>query len=365
MNRTRSLPALALLLAGCGSQAPPRGGPPATPVEVVSLAPRAIEQTTEFVGTVRSRRSTAVQPQVEGFVTRILVRSGQRVEPGAPLLEVDPSRQRATVANLESQRATREAELRYARLEAARVRKLQQAGAMSLAQQEQADTGLSTAEARLAAAEAQLAEESVALGYHTVTSPAAGVVGDIPVRVGDSVTKSTVLTTLDQAGGLEVYVNVPVQAAGRLRAGLPVHLVDDAGRLLASSRISFVSPAVDAQTQSVLVKAAIDGSHGFRTEQFVRARVVWSSAPALTVPLLAVNRVGGQHFVFVAVDEGGTTVARQRQVTLGAVVGNDYVLESGLAAGDRLIVSGVQKIADGAPVQATPAAAAAASPRSE
>ncbi|MCL4818736.1 MAG: efflux RND transporter periplasmic adaptor subunit [Vicinamibacteria bacterium] len=352
MSRNLSVvPALAVLLVACGGQAPPPGGPPAMPVEIVALAPRAVEQTTEFVGTVLSRRSTAVQPQVEGFLTRILVRSGQRVEAGAPLMEVDPRRQAATVASLESQRASREAELQLARQDAARVAKLHAAGAASLAQKEQADTAQRTAEARLAAADAQLAEQRVELGYHTVTSPVAGVVGDIPLRVGDSVTKSTVLTTLDQAGGLEVYVNVPVQQAARLRTGLVVHLVDDAGHDLVSTRISFVSPSVEADTQSVLVKAPLEAGQGFRTGQFVRARIVWSAEPSLTVPLLAVSRVGGQHFAFVAVDEDGKTLARQRQVTVGAVVGNDYVLESGLQAGERLIVAGIQKIGDGSPVQ--------------
>ena len=190
----------------------------------------------------------------------------------------------------------------------------------------------------------------MALGYHLVSSPTAGVVGDVPVRVGDSVTRSTVLTTIDQNAGLEVYVNVPVQEAAHLRLGLPVHLVDDAGRAHQSTQLSFVSPSVDARNQSVLAKATLERPEGLRTEQFVRVRIVWTEAPGLTVPLVAVNRVNGQYFAFVAETEGGKTVARQRAVDLGAVVGNDYVVKSGLKPGEKLIVSGVQKIGDGAPV---------------
>ena len=105
--------------------------------------------------------------------------------------------------------------------------------------------------------EAQIREQRVALAYHQVTAPTAGVVGDIPVRVGDSVTRSTVLTTIDQNAGLEVYINVPVQEAQNLRVGLPVHLVDDRGNVvLATTTVSFVSPSVDPATQSVLAKAA-------------------------------------------------------------------------------------------------------------
>ncbi len=332
------------------------------PVEVVVLEQRPVEQTTDFVATVKSRRSTTVQPQVEGFVTRILVRSGDRVRPGTPLMQIDPSRQQAAVANLESQRAGRRAALQYARQEAARMKTLLEAGAASQADKEQADTALESAAAQLEAVEAQIREQRVALGYHAVSAPTAGVVGDIPVRVGDSVTKSTLLTTVDENAGLEIYVNVPVREAEHLRIGLPIHLVDDAGRLLATANLSFVAPSVDAGTQSVLAKAWLEDPGDFRTDQFVRARMVWADAPALTVPLVAVNRVNGQYFAFVAESgEGGKLVARQRAVDLGAVVGNDYVVKSGLRPGEKLIVAGVQKIADGSPV-AVAAPQAPASP---
>ncbi len=112
----------------------------------------------------------------------------------------------------------------------------------------------------------------MALGYHVVRSPTKGVVGDVPVRVGDSVTRSTVLTTIDQNAGLEVYVSVPVQEAGQLRVGLPVRLLDDSGGTIVSTQLSFVSPAVDPRNQSVLAKATLDRPEGLRTEQFVRVR---------------------------------------------------------------------------------------------
>jgi RND family efflux transporter MFP subunit len=357
--------ALAVLGAACTRAADPRAsGPPATPVEVVTLAEHPVEQTTEFVGMVKSRQSTIVQPQVEGIVTRILVRSGDRVRPGAPLMQIDPRMQQAAVASLESQRASREADLLYARQEAARAKTLVEAGAASRSDLEQAETALATAEAQLKAVDAQLREQGVALAYHMVSAPTAGVVGDVPVRVGDRVTHSTRLTTIDQSSGLEVYISVPVQEAEHLKLGLPVHLVDDQGRVLTTALLSFVAPSVDAGTQSVLAKASLAQTMGLRTDQFVRARMVWSDAPSLVVPFVAVNRINGQYFAFVAESgEGGTTVARQRAVDLGAVVGNDYIVRSGLKPGEKLIVSGVQKIGDGSPVTiAPPKPHAAASP---
>jgi len=355
---------IGLCAAACGggggtAGGPPGGGAPAIPVEVVTLVERPVEQSTDFVGTVKSRRSTTVQPQVEGFITRILVRSGDRVRPGTPLMLIDAGMQMAAVSNLESQRASRQADLTYAQQQAARMKTLHEAGAASKAEMEQAETSLSTSRAQVSAADAQIRQQRVALSYHRVTAPTAGVVGDIPVRVGDSVTRSSVLTTIDQNAGLEVYINVPVQEAQNLRVGLPVHLVDDAGQPLASATISFVATSVDPTTQSVLAKALLDQAGAFRTEQFVRARVVWTEAPALTVPLVALNRINGQFFAFVAeTGAEGKLVARQRAIEPGAMVGNDYVVRSGLKPGEVLIVSGVQKIRDGAPVAVGPPAPA-------
>jgi len=115
----------------------------------------------------------------------------------------------------------------------------------------------------------------------------------------------------------------------------------------------------------VLTKATLEKSEGLRTEQFVRSRIVWSERPTLTAPVIALNRVGGQYFAFVAEGGDAGTVARQRVVEPGPVVGNDYVIKSGLEPGERLIVSGVQRIADGAPVAVTPSPAPGAPPAAE
>jgi multidrug efflux pump subunit AcrA (membrane-fusion protein) len=107
-------------------------------------------------------------------------------------------------------------------------------------------------------------------------------------------------------------------------------------------------------TQTVLAKATLGaGAAKFRADQFIRARVVWSEAPGLVAPLTSVTRIGGQYFVYVAEPgDGGVLVARMRPVTLGSVIGNDYVVREGLKPGERLITGGIQKIGDGAPVAA-------------
>jgi RND family efflux transporter MFP subunit len=350
-----------LVLSACGRGGPgggpggPGGGRPPSAVEISSLALKPVEQTTEFVATLKSRRSTTIQPHVEGFITRIAVRSGERVSPGATLFEVDSAPQQAVLASQQSMRVMRAAEAEYARQQAARTRKLFEAGAASQRDAEEADTALRTSEAQLKAVDEQVSQQRAQLGYYKVTAPAGGLVGDIPVRVGDRVTGSTVLTTVDENDALEIYVSVPVAQAADLKLGVPVRIVDDEGAVLATNRITFVSPSVDDATQTILAKATlVEGRGRFRADQFIRVRLVWRSEPGLTVPVTGVMRVNGQYFAFVAETAEQGLVARQRAVQLGEIIGNDYVVLAGLKAGEQLIVSGLQKIGDGAPVSAAP-----------
>jgi RND family efflux transporter MFP subunit len=353
---------LAIVASGCGATgdgtpgaAPggpggPGGGPPPMPVETLTLTEKPIERTSEFIASLKSRRSTTIQPQVEGFLTRIAVRSGERVRQGALLFEIDSAPQQAGLASLESTRTVRDAELAYATQELARTKTLYAAGAVSQRELSQAETAQRTAEAVLKSLDEQLRQQKTELSYYRVTAPAGGTVGDIPVRPGDRVTKTTVLTTVDENDVLELYVNVPVQQAPELKIGIPVRIVDDRGQVLATNPVTYVSPTVEP-TQTVLAKAAlVDGRGDFRAEQFVRAQLVWRAAPGISVPLTAVTRINGQYFAYVVEQQGDVAVARQKGITLGPLVGNDYTVNDGLRAGEQLITGGIQKIRDGAPV---------------
>ena len=360
-----SLGAIALASAACGGgdpQAqggPPGGAPPPMPVEIVTLSAASVEQTTEFVASLKSRRSATINPDVEGTLTQVAVRSGQNVSRGALLFQIDSGPQQAALGSLQSMRPARESDVEFARQQVQRNQTLLKAGAISQREVEQFEAQLRAAEAQLKALDEQIKQQRSQLDYYRVTAPIAGTVGDVPVNVGDRVTRSTVLTTVNENDVLEVYINVPVQQAPQLKVGLPVRLVDDTGKVLATNPITFVSPTVDTNTQSVLAKAAlVDGRGLFRADQFVRARVVWSTAPGLTIPVTAVTRINAQFFAFVAEKSGQGMQAKQKPVQLGEIIGNDYVVRSGLQPGEQLIVSGLQKIRDGAPVMAAPPAGA-------
>ncbi len=242
--------------------------------------------------------------------------------------------------------------MNYARQQQQRATQLFAAGAISKQEVEEAQTALDTAEADLKSLGAQVLQQQEQLRYFTVTSPASGVIGDVPMRVGNEVTTSTVLTTIDQNDTLELNVSVPIERVAALKNGLPIEiLTSDGSQTLAKTSVNFVSPRVDDMTQSVLVKASVPNASGaLRSSQFVRARIIWKTTPGLVVPVTATLRINGQYFAFVAEQANGKMVARQRPITLGPIVGNDYAVLTGLKAGDQVVVSGVQKLADGAPI---------------
>jgi RND family efflux transporter MFP subunit len=309
-----------------------------------------VNDATEYVATLKSRESAAIMPQVEGQITAILVRSGDRVVAGAPILQIDPAKQQATVKSQQDTRTAKLASLEYAKQQYERVNGLYAVGVTSRQDLDQAKSALDAAAAELQSLDAQVHEQQVQLQYYRVAAPSAGIIGDIPVRAGDRVTVSTILTTLDEPGSLEAYVSVPAERAPQLRPGMPIQIVHSAGGVV-ESRIRFVSPEVDNQTQTVLVKARVDNSSGaLRTGQFVRARVIWSTQSRPLVPVLAVSRISAQYFAFVAEGKSGALVARQRPLRIGDILGNDYVVLDGIRPGDRIIVSGTQLLMDGAPV---------------
>ena len=296
---------------------------------------------------------------MEGQVTKIFVASGDAVKAGEPLMQIDPRKQEATLGSQEATRASKEAAVRLAQIQYDRAEKLYAAGVISKQDLDTAKTTLDTAKADLESLDAQVRQQRVELHYYQVTSPMNGIVGDIPVRVGDRVIVSSVLTTVDQPGALEAYINIPVERSKDLRLGLPVELLDGAGSALAKTQITFISPEVNADTQSILAKAAVDNRKGqLRTAEVTRARVTWGQHQGPVVPVIAVTRINGQYFAFVAVNEGKGLVARQRLIRVGEVFGNDYTVLEGVKPGERLIVSGAQALADGTPVVEAPAEAA-------
>ena len=346
--------ALTLGAAGCGkpAAAPPRFA--ATPVKTEVLEQVNIPDSSTYLSTLKSRRSAAINPQVEGWIIKIYAHSGEHVHAGEPLMQIDPRVQEASVNSQIAARDAQAANLANAKLQYEREQKLYQSGIVSKQEFDNAKTAYDAAQAQLNAMDAQVTQGQAQLHYYNVTAPTDGIVGDIPVHVGDRVTNTTLLTTVDQPGSLEAYIFVPVDHSRDLRVGDAVDLLDSNNKVLARSSINFVSPQVDDATQTVLAKAPVPNANGgFRNEEMVNVRVTWRITKGLEIPVLATQRINGEFFVFLADSGPKGTVARQQQVQLGDIIGNDYVVLSGLKAGDHLIVGGFQFLADGMPVKET------------
>ena len=349
--------ALAGVLGCHHAQAPAGGGfalpPGGLPVQTMTAANTPVPQGDTYVSTIKSRRSATINPQVEGNLVSIAVRSGDHVRSGQVLMQIDPIHQQAT---LESAQATEQQKLavyQYNQTEVERQRKLFQGGITSRDAYDQALQSFRNSKADYESSVATSSTQKRQLSYYQIQAPFDGIVGDVPVHVGDYVSASTVLTTVDANTNLEVYVYVPADHANLLKMGLPVEILGPDGSVLERSRVDFLSPQVDNGLQGILVKAPIKSSTSnmLRTQQLVKARVIWSQKPMATIPVLAVTRLGGQSFIYVAQkNPQGQYVAHQKSVVLGDTVGNDYAVESGLAPGEKVILSGLQMLAEGVPV---------------
>jgi RND family efflux transporter MFP subunit len=354
--------AAGLAIAGCQKKAAAPAAPEsqALPVQTMTVALTPVAQSSEYVATIKSRRSTVLIPQVSGLLTMIRVQSGDHVTAGQVLMAIDPRQQQAAV---DSQRATmrqKKALFDYNTVEVDRQRKLFEAGVTSRDAFEQAQQSYENSKADYEAAVESSKTQEQLLGYYTIRAPFSGVIGDVPVHVGDYVSPSlspaTVLTTVDENNHLEAYIYIPTEHAAEVRTGLGVELKDDDGKLLEKTKIDFVSAEVDSTLQGILVKAPVaETRQQLRNAQLVKADIIWSMKPMAVIPVLAVARQGEQTFVFVVQKQNGMATAHRTSVVLGQTVGNSYSIVSGLNPGDSVIVTGTQFLVDGMPV--TPMAA--------
>jgi RND family efflux transporter MFP subunit len=384
-------------------QTPPsQTQPQALPVRLSTVETATVEESAEYVANLESRQSVVLLPQIQGRVSRIFVNSGDEVQAGAAIIQIDPEEQQAAVSSasaaaavaraqvenaranlraLEAERISTQSNLRLSQQQYERYSSLADQGAVSRETRDQYFNELQAARSSLAAinkqieaqqaavaqsqkavqqAEANVKQSQVQLQYYQINAPFAGTVGNIPVRVGDLVTTSTQLTTVTQNQPLEVNISIPLQQATRVQVGTTLELLDARGQQLGTSKVTFISPRTASDTQSVLIKALFDNAKGqLRADSFVRTRVILDRSPGILVPTEAISRLGGQAFVYVAEpteSESGRSqlIARQKPVELGAIQGNSYQVRSGLQPGERIITSGLLNLRDGVPVVPAP-----------
>jgi RND family efflux transporter MFP subunit len=344
-----------ILAAGCSKGAANKPPPPPKEVEVLTVTPGDVRDTGEYLGSLISRQSVNVLPQVAGYVRQINVKPGQKVTAGTPLLAVDSRQDSAALLSAQAQKQSASANLELARQTLTRSEALYKEGLLSAQELERARASAEAAEAAVGSATAQVSQRAVQLQYYAVRAPFSGTVGDVVVRLGDFVTATTTLTNIAQADMLEVNLAIPAERARNLQLGTPVEILDSAGKVLVTSTVFFIAPQANPRTQLVDVKAAFNNTVGLRPSELVRARLVYSTRKALQIPALAVVRQSGQAFALVASEKEGKTVVSRRPITLGTLGEKAYVVEQGLADGDQIAVSSIQALRDGMPIKPKPA----------
>jgi RND family efflux transporter MFP subunit len=198
-------------------------------------------------------------------------------------------------------------------------------------------------------------EQQARLQYYTITAPFDGIVGNIPVKEGNFVNPETNLAKLTQNDALEVNISIPASRSRDIRIGTTIELINAQKQVVGTSRVFFISPNVANNTQSILIKARLDNTRRqLRADEFVRARVIWEQKPGLRIPSIAISRIAGQSFVFVAEQSKTGLVARQRPVRLGNIEGNNYQVLEGLKLGERIAVTGLLQLSDGAAIAPEP-----------
>ncbi|MDD3013147.1 MAG: efflux RND transporter periplasmic adaptor subunit [Candidatus Gastranaerophilales bacterium] len=363
------------------------------PVESIILKSKPVKQTDIYQAMLISRYSVSLQPQVAGQISNIYVKAGDRVRTGQLLMVIDKRKQEATLNssraaadatkasisqakdllyNYQVQREALKSNLtlnkqlfdRYTALYAKRSVSQQDfekytdsynkakidldANAAQIQAQKSA---ILAAQSNYKKALANTQEQSVQLQYYKITAPYSGVIGDIPVKVGNYVNLSSPLLSITQNNSLEINAGLPVEKVFDIHNGMPVEVLDNNGNIINKSKISFVSPRVDTNTQTILVKAIVNNRADIlKADQSVKVRVIYNQSPGILVPLSSISHIGGQDFAFILTNKGNKFFVKQIPVKLGGIQNNEYVVLSGLKNNDQIVSQGIQKLRDGVPV---------------
>jgi len=372
------------LLTGCGKKdVAAAAAPGAMPVSVVQIEPADVPLAGEWVGTLDGYVNAQIQPQANGYLIKQNYREGAEVEKGQVLFEIDPRPFQAALdqasGQLEQARAQvlqAQAQLGLAVINVNRDTPLAQAHAIAqsqldndVQQKAQIEASVKSAQASVLAAEAAVANAKLNLGFTEVRSLISGVAGQATTQVGNLVNTQSVLTSVSQLNPIKVYFSISDSeylalthrehegGADLLKAAssIPLALTLADGRVFPfKGHIAFVDRQMNPQTGSIRIAAAFPNpGNVLRPGQFGRVKAETELRHnALLIPQVAVLEFQGLHQVFVAGADGKAHVAT---VNLGPQVGTNWLVESGIAANDKVIVDNLQKLREGVPVSPHPA----------
>ena len=352
------------------SSAPNAGPPPAPAVSVAIVEPRDALVWDEFSGRLEAVERVDIRSRVAGTVQKVHFREGALVQQGALLVTIDPDPYKAEVERLEAQVASAEARMEFTRTEVQRGRKLLGTSALSERDVDQRNNAYREADAALRAAKAALQAARLNLGYTEVRAPVAGRVGRLEVTVGNLVAagpESPILTRLVSVDPIYASFNANETIVARALAALSpeANAAAEVGQIKVEftthadgaswfpGRLQLIDNQVDVTSGTVRLRAVFDNPDGrLIPGQFVRVRMAQpSKAPVLAVDERAIGTDQSKRFVIVV--DGGNK-ASWREVKLGAMAGRLRIVTDGLEGGERIVVSGLQRVRPGAVVAPQP-----------
>ncbi|WP_033137074.1 efflux RND transporter periplasmic adaptor subunit [Aeromonas finlandensis] len=370
------------LLAGCGDKGGAtqgQGGMPPAAVNVVTLQTSPLMLTTELTGRSAPLRVAEVRPQVSGIILKRLFTEGSDVKAGDLLYQIDPALYQAAVASAKANLAKAQANEQSARLKAKRYQELLKVNSISRQDYDDADASWKQAQAEIMASKAALRSAEINLGYTRITAPISGRIGTSAVTEGALVTaqQADSLTAIQQLDPM--YVDVRQSTADLLRLkrlvaegkltqdeqkGAKVTFqLEDGSTYGEEGSLQFSDVTVDETTGMVTLRVIVPNpTHLLLPGMFMRATLQEGErAQGLLVPQTAVTRTpnGGATVMVVTADNK----VELRNVQLSRIVGSNWVVESGLTSGERVIVAGLQKVRPG--VVVNPAEQGAAAPSAQ
>lgn len=366
------------LLAGCTSKPPAAPPPQALPVTVVQLEPTDVATSGEWVGTLDGYVNATIQPQATGYLIKQNYREGAEVSKGQVLFEIDPrpfdaalSQAEGQLAQAKAQVGQAQAQLDLAEINVKRDTPLAQARAIAQSQldndtQQRAQQAASvkSAEASVAAAQAAVDNAKLNLGFTHVRSLISGVAGQATLQVGNLVNTQSILTSVSQLNPIKVYFSIGdneyLSLVQRTHAGggdllksassVPLTLTLSNGDTYPQKgHIAFVDRQVNAQTGAIRIAATFPNpGNVLRPGQFGRVKAeTQMHKNALLIPQVAIQELQGLEQAYVA---GADGKAHLVTLKLGPQVGTNWLVEDGVAAGDKVITDNLQKLAEGRPV---------------
>jgi len=355
---------VAAALVGCEPKAAPPSGFPPAQVSVITVQPKTVPVTFEYVGQTAGSREVEVRARVNGILVKRNYAEGSSVREGQSLFSIDPAPFQAALARVEADLAAADARLSQAQRNAVRLKPLYQAKAVSQKDYDDAVSGEQVAAADVKAAKARLTEARLNMSYTKVEAPISGIASRSLRSEGNLISGPDVLlTTVTQVNPIHVNFGVPSTEQLRLKRDLDSgRLVfpegnkfqvtvkfSDGGAYAKHGKLDFTDPRISTTTGTSDARAEIPNPEGvLKPGQFVRVQLAGAARPnAILVPQRAVLEGPQGKFAYV-VNEGK---AEPRPLEVGDWSGDSWVVEKGLKAGDKVIVDGVMKIGPGAPVQ--------------